>query len=133
MEHKTEAQLQAEIALAGNKGGTRLFKNVGGNFWQGKLLDITNNIAKLAKPKRIKCGLVTGAADRIGFHQVTITPDMIGKKIPVFAAVELKKHDGRLSPEQQNFIKFILDMNGIAGVVRSVDDLKNLLDSYSPK
>lgn len=130
---QTEAQLQSEIALAFNRGRTRLYKNVAGNYWTGRLVEFTNGIAKLASARRIKTGMVTGAADRIGFHQITITPEMCGKTIAVYAAIELKTDTGQLRPEQKQFLKVTEDMGGIAGVARSVEDVNTIFHNYVKK
>jgi len=146
IQSQTEAQLQAEIALAFNRGATRLYKNVGGNFWQGTavtnasiLSKVSAILGKLARftillyPRRVKAGLVTGAADRIGFHQITITPEMVGKTVAVFAAIELKTVDGSATPEQKQFLKVIQDMGGIAGIARSVDDVNIIFHNFVKK
>ena len=133
IQSQTEAQLQAEIALAFNRGATRLYKNVGGNFWTGKFVGFVNGAAKLAGARRVKAGLVTGSADRIGFHQITITPEMVGKTVAVFAAIELKTVDGSATPEQKQFLKVIQDMGGIAGIARSVDDVNIIFHNFVKK
>lgn len=121
---KSEKQFDGEIAIAFNKGRTRLFRNIVATLW-------TN---RSSAGHQIKVGVGgKGGSDRIGFHQVTITPEMIGKTAAVFAAIELKTEKGRVSPEQQHFIKFLIDMGAIAGVARSVDDVQNIFDSYIAK
>lgn len=128
--NKSESQIQSDIALEFNKGATRLFKNVVGNFWTGKMVDFKDGLVRLANARRIKCGLVTGAADRIGFHQIEITSAMVGKTIAIFTAVELKTCVGSATPEQKQFLKVISDMGGIAGIAREKKDIEILFDSF---
>lgn len=68
-----------------------------------------------------------GGSDLIGIHTVTITPEMVGQKIGVFVAIEVKTPTGRLTKEQENFINAIRNAGGIAGVARSVEDALDLL------
>lgn len=131
---KTEKEIDNDVHAAFNRGGTRLFKNVNGNFWQGTFLDIKDGIVRLLNPRRVQAGVGgVGGSDRIGFHQVVITEKMVGKKIAVFCAIELKTSVGKATPEQENFIKFLLDMNAIAGVGREKKDIENLFDSFIAK
>ena len=68
-----------------------------------------------------------GGSDLIGYRKVTVTPEMVGQEIPVFAAIEVKTAKGRATKDQQRFIEHIRDAGGIAGIARSVDDAKNIL------
>lgn len=81
-------------------------------------------LLKNARP--FETGLPPGFADLFGLVAVEITPDMVGKKLAVFTALEVK--DGaRVSPLQKNFINAVNDNGGRAGVVRSVDDAERLV------
>jgi hypothetical protein len=68
-----------------------------------------------------------GTSDTIGLHSVTITPDMVGRQIGVFVAIEAKDQ-GRLSAQQRAFILNVHRMGGIAGCARSVDDARAILN-----
>ena len=63
----------------------------------------------------------------IGYRRVTVTPEMVGQDLAVFAAVEVKTPRGRIKPEQQQFVDHIRGAGGIAGIARSVDEAKNIL------
>lgn len=81
-------------------------------------------LLKNARP--FETGLPPGFADLFGLVAVEITPDMVGQKLAVFTALEVK--DGaRVSPLQRNFINAVNDNGGRAGVVRSVDDAERLV------
>jgi len=75
----------------------------------------------------IHYGLTPGASDLIGWKSVTITPDMAGMKIATFAAIELKTRYGQLSEKQAEFLRQVLEAGGIAGVARSAEEAKTLL------
>ena len=67
-----------------------------------------------------------GTSDAIGLHSVTITPEMVGRQIAVFTAIEAK--DGAdLTAQQRAFILNVHRMGGIAGCARSVDDARAIL------
>ena len=68
-----------------------------------------------------------GGSDLIGYRKVTVTPEMVGQDVAVFAAVEVKTARGRVRPEQQQFIDHIRNAGGIAGIARSVDEARGIL------
>lgn len=68
-----------------------------------------------------------GGSDLIGYRRVTVTPEMVGQDLAVFAAVEVKTPKGRVKAEQQQFVDHIRSAGGIAGIARSVDEAKNIL------
>ena len=68
-----------------------------------------------------------GGSDLIGYRKVTVTPEMVGTEIAVFAAVEVKAAKGRATEQQKAFIEHIRNAGGIAGVARSVDEAKSIL------
>jgi hypothetical protein len=70
----------------------------------------------------VKYGLVEGGSDLIGWRTVIITPEMIGKPVALFLALEVKTATGKPTPEQENFIRAVRKAGGLAGVVRSCDD-----------
>jgi hypothetical protein len=62
----------------------------------------------------------------IGILPITITPEMIGKRIGVFVALEVKTPKGKPTEEQINFIQRVRELGGFAGVARSVDEALNI-------
>lgn len=55
--------------------------------------------------------------------------DLVGIFKGKFLAIECKAPGKNPTPEQQLFIDMVNKLGGIAGVVRSADDLRKLLDS----
>ena len=108
-----EAYVQNKIRLAVGSGNVRLFRNN-----TGALLDL--------KGRLVKFGLCKGSSDLIGFKTITITPDMVGQKVAVFSAIEVKDK-GKATVEQKNFINIIKKAGGFAGVAKDVDDAKKIL------
>jgi hypothetical protein len=110
----TEQQIQQHIRLACSTGATRLFRNN-----TGTLRD------QHGRP--VQFGLCKGSADLIGYRTVTITPEMVGQQVAVFASIEVKTPTGRIRPEQRAWLETVQAAGGIAGVARSVEDAKALL------
>jgi hypothetical protein len=54
---------------------------------------------------------------------------MIGKKIAVFTAIEVKKPNGRVSSEQINFINQIKNDGGIAGIATNEFEAVNIIQN----
>jgi len=109
-----EAYVQNKIRLAVGSGNVRLFRNN-----TGALMDQQGRL--------VKFGLCKGSSDLIGFKTITITPDMVGSKVAVFSAIEVKDK-GKTTVDQRNFINIISKSGGLAGVARDIKDAKKILD-----
>lgn len=73
------------------------------------------------------------SSDLIGITPVVITPDMVGKVIGVFTAIEVKdeawNENKKLDEHEQaqkNFIDWVLSLGGYAGFANSVDKLTKI-------
>ena len=110
----SEQTIQQQIRLACSRGPVRLWRNN-----TGTLRD------QHGRP--VTFGLCPGSADLIGFHSVTITADMVGQQLAVFAAVEVKSPTGRPTPEQTAFLEHVTAAGGLAGIARSVEDAEMIL------
>ena len=115
----SEQTIQQQIRLACSRGATRLWRNN-----TGTLRD--------ANGRPVTFGLCPGSADLIGFHTVTITPEMVGQTVAVFTAVEVKAPKGRPTPEQTAFLDHVTAAGGLAGIARSVDDARAILRTDGP-
>ena len=114
-----ETNIQRLIMMALSKSGARIFRNNVGKAYAGKAIKLTNGDVVIKNPYLIKFGLCVGSSDVIGWTPVTITPDMVGQKVAIFTAIEVKKPKGRVSPEQKQFIERLTSDGGLAGVARS--------------
>lgn len=70
--------------------------------------------------------MVAGPSDAIGLHSIEITPEMVGRRIGVFVAIEAKDL-ASLTAQQRAFLNCVHSLGGIAGVARSVDDARRIL------
>jgi len=76
-----------------------------------------NNVGKLQdrNGRWVTYGLCVGSCDLVGIYKSR------------FVAMEIKKHGGRITPEQENFIRVVRENGGIAGVVYMPEDVRKLL------
>ncbi len=103
--NQSETALQNKIRLElGKLKNTRLFRN---------------NVGMI---NGVQFGLCVGSSDLIGFQSVTITPEMVGQKVAIFTAIEVKTESGKVSEQQTNFLSMVQKFGGLGAVVRSVDD-----------
>ena len=111
-----ETTLQQRIRLAlGTHPQARLFRNQ-----VGQLPD-----PKTGRP--VQFGLAKGSADLIGWRTVTVTPDMVGRRLAVFTSIEVKTATGRLTPAQHAWLGAVRSAGGIAGVARTVSDAHHIV------
>jgi hypothetical protein len=107
----SEAAIQQQIRLALSRAGVVAFRN---------------NIGAYMDPKTgrpVQYGVCNpGGSDLIGWTPVKITPDMVGKTVAVFTAVEVKTPTGKPTEHQLNFITQVLRAGGFAGIARSPGD-----------
>lgn len=113
-----ETTLQQRIRLAlGTHPDARLFRN---------------NTGTLPDPKTgrpVQFGLARGSADLIGWRTITVTPDMVGRRLAVFTSIEVKTATGRLTPAQNAWLGAVRSAGGIAGVARSVSDSLHIIET----
>ena len=115
----TEKDIERTLILHASQCGSTLFKN---NV--GKLRDDKGNI--------VSFGLCKGSSDLIGWTPVIITPEMVGKKLAVFTAVEVKKNKFgkyRATEDQKHFITAVKNNGGMAGVADCKLDLERIIDN----
>lgn len=110
----SETDIMRSLMKVLSASGARVFRNNVGQAWIGKVLRRTADTITIADPRPLHAGLCPGSSDLIGWRSITITPDMVGKTVAVFAAVEAKTRAGRLSADQSNFLRFVHDAGGVA-------------------
>ena len=118
---------------------TVIFRNNVGMGWVGKSKRITQPITVTLQPgdvivsnaRPLQAGLCEGSSDLIGWSVRTVTQDMVGRKVALFTAIEVKTKDGRASYEQINFIQKVREAGGIAGIARSPQEAENLICGFN--
>ena len=67
-----------------------------------------------------------GGARLIGWRSMTITPDMVGRKVAVFAAIE-PIGDVRMAPATAQFLRRVVEAGGLAGTAISLEEVRRVL------
>lgn len=109
----------------------RLFRNNVGSGWTGPGFNLRPGQVYTAKggervisvPRPVEFGLTKGSGDGIGWRTITITPDMVGRRIAVFTSLETKAGRGRATKEQINWCNQVNSAGGIALVINDPDQL----------
>ena len=134
---KEETDISHDILVDQSKIGNRFFKNVRGGAYPIATVkpllaailrcDWASVIAQARNLRPLQFGLqAAGSSDLIGGTVVRITPEMVGRDILVFTAIEVKTLTGTVQPDQSDFIKFIRKFGGFAGVARSKEDARRI-------
>ena len=110
---------------------TILYTNPIGTGWFGKFKKRSDDgdvTLKFGRP--VAMGLKKGSADLIGFLPVVITKEMVGKKIPVFVSLEIKKPGKEPEPDQEDWLRTMLLHKCCAGVAHSEDEAVKIVQDY---
>jgi hypothetical protein len=110
-----ETYIQQTMLPAISHGNVRVFRNNVGAL-------------KTETGQLVRFGLEKSSSDLIGFRSIEITPDMVGKTIAQFVSIEIKTEKGKPTDGQKRWLDMILKFGGIAGVCRSIDDARALLE-----
>lgn len=140
-----ESPTQRSIWLASAAlAGVILFRVNTGQAWvsgggPAKRLPDGNVLLRGGRPVSLGFGLingapVAGAGDICGWRTVTITPEMVGCRIAVFASIEAKRGDGkgRTSVDQLRWRDTIIAAGGIAGVAASPEEAIAIFNTWRP-
>lgn len=123
---KSESEIQQLIQLEAPKLNCILLRNNSGCFY-----DNTGRLVRFGLGN-VSENIPYKSSDLIGWTEVIITPEMVGKQIAVFTAIEVKKenwkpkHDAR-EQGQMNFLTWVNLKGGIAAMVKSVDEFVKVL------
>ena len=109
----SEQELQQRIRLELGTGPVRLWRNNVGALRDGR-------------GQLVSYGLCKGSSDLIGLRQVLIGPEHLGQTLAVFTAIEVKAPGRRLREEQRSFLMQVERMGGLAAVVHSLEEARDL-------
>lgn len=105
-----------------------LFRANVGKAWTGSRIEkLPGRKVLIHDARPFTTGLPPGFSDLFGLVSVEITQDMVGQRVAIFTAMEVKTPRGRVSEKQGNFLQAVNDNGGRAGVVRSVDEALKLI------
>jgi len=132
MSNGQETNLTRKIQLAlGKNPKIRIFRNNSGKCWigasrkftQAQTVNVKSGDVLVQQARYFDAGLCVGSSDLIGMKSVTITPDMVGKTMAVFTAIEVKTPTGKISPEQVNFLNMVQKMGGLGIICRDENNI----------
>lgn len=131
---KKETPLQNKIRVAASQLGCRLFRVNVGRAWTGnKTKRHPDGSITIFDPRPFHAGVPTGYPDLTGFIPLEITEDMAGETVAVFTAVEVKTPKGRRRAKQDEFLANVSAFGAIAGLVRSEEEVRELIASAKRK
>lgn len=113
-----ETKIQRAIMIELSVMGCLVFRNETSGAWVGKVAHKTGQQVTLTGARLIKFGLTVGSSDLIG---LTASGQ--------FFAIEVKTKTGKASKEQINFIQQIRANGGLAGIARSVEQAKGIINN----
>lgn len=124
-----ETAVSAHVRLEAARFNTLLYRNNVGvcQDHTGRVIryGLANDSATLAKHVK--------SSDFIGITPVTITPDMVGKTVGVFTAVETKASGWRMIPSdkralaQSKFHDIVKQAGGYAGFATCIEDFRRII------
>jgi len=123
-----ESAVTSHIRLEAAKIGLNLWRNNSGGFYDEKGRFVRYGLGSFIPQSGIK------SSDFIGIRPVFITPDMIGKVLGVFTALEMKDENWRFNPNdkhclaQKKFLDIVSNAGGYAGFVTCVNDFKRIIE-----
>ena len=112
MSEKHERDIMREIQVALSDPATRLFRMQSGSY-------------ELIDGRHITVGF-PGLSDLVGWHCVTITPEMVGRTVAIYTAIEVKSRRGKVTNQQLRFIEAVRNAGGLAGIARTIPEARAL-------
>lgn len=101
----------------------RLFRNdCGSAITGGRVVKMTGGILAVQDGRRISYGLLPGSGDLVGWATITVTPEMVGRKVAVFTSIEAKTENDRIREDQVVWARNVRSAGGIAKIIRSHGD-----------
>lgn len=114
----SETQLLRELMVHWSASGMKLFRNQVGSY-------------QLPDGRWLSSGLCVGSSDLIGWCPVIVTPEMVGKPVAVFTAIETKVGSRDTTVQQAKFISRVKEDGGLAIVARSSEDIETALKRFT--
>ena len=125
-----ESDIQNKAMLTLSRGVTRLFRNVTAMGWGGKVTIRKGNIVTIHNARPIHAGLCKGLIRYYRVDSIEITPEMVGKKVAVFTAIEFKAPGKKPTTEQAHFGEQVVAAGGLFGVAWTVGEAAEIIEKY---
>lgn len=133
-----EAKAKDNVLLRANQWKARLFKNNTGVAYTESGRPVFFGLGNEGK----KTTEDIRTPDDVGWTEVTITPEMVGKKIAVFTCIDSKKlgfvvknnyTKGTREYGQNKFFDIVKNANGIAGFASCPEQVDDIFNEFNAK
>jgi hypothetical protein len=130
-----EEKSTERVRLRASSWGMRVFRNNSGVLMNPIGIPVRFGLGNESK----RINKILKSSDLLGIHNVEITPEMVGKKIGVFTALEVKPNGFKIKEEypegsrelaQLNFINLIKKFGGMAGFATNEYDVDRILNDF---
>lgn len=108
----SESAILARVRVALSAAGAVMFRNNSGRLKTQDGRAVTFGVGPANG----------GGSDLIGYLSVMVTPEMVGTRVAIFVAAEIKAPRGRATEAQQHFLDTVERAGGIAMLVRGEAD-----------
>ncbi|MDO5116382.1 MAG: VRR-NUC domain-containing protein [Synergistaceae bacterium] len=124
-----EHEIQNLIRLRlGQFPEVRIFRANVGQGWSGEaVIKLPGGDVRITRPRPLNTGLPEGWPDLFGFRLLTVTHDMAGLTLPVFAAIEVKGPRGALRDSQRRVLEELSRCGCFSGIARSPEEALEIL------
>jgi len=117
-----------EFMLRFGRGAVRLFRANAGMAWTGRVVARNARTITIENPRPFH-GMPDGFADLIGWRSIVVDESMVGQRVALFVALEVKHGKGRTSAAQRRFHDAVHAAGGIAIIAR---DEQSVADALGP-
>lgn len=129
-----ESDIQQQIQSAAMYHGCHLMRNNSGQLKNQNGTPVRYGLGNVSKKHSDKIK----SSDLIGFTCVVITPEMVGRKVAIFTAIEVKDEDWVFRSEKMDtrekaqwaFLKWIRSNGGYAGFASSTTNFQQWLSWF---
>ncbi len=128
-----ESAVTSHIRLKAAQNGDYLWRNNSGAFYDQTGRFVRYGLGSFTPTDNC------ASSDFIGIHQTLITPEMVGRVIGQFLAVEMKPTDWRFNKndkhllQQKNFIDIVKQAGGLAGFATCLEDYERIIGTLNDK
>lgn len=130
-----EAETQRKVMLDVTRHGGRVFRNNVAEGWIGKTYIAKQKETRILYPgdvvirgaRRLHSGLIKGSGDLIGWTPLLIREEHIGQTVAVFMSLEIKTRTGRMTPEQNTWLRAINLAGGVGRVITQDDSVEQAM------
>lgn len=131
-----EAKAKDTVLLRANQWGSRLFKNNSGVAFTEGGRPVFFGLGNEGK----KSETDIRTPDDVGWTEITITPEMVGKKVAVFTCIDSKKLGFVVKPNytvgtreygQNKFFQQVINAGGIAGFACNAEQVDDIFNNFN--